>query len=63
MEADSVIDVTQIATVDRVALEERICVLPDWTIAQVDAGLGRADISAARLALARHSIEGDESTN
>jgi hypothetical protein len=23
-------------------LEERICVLPDWTMAQVDAGLGRA---------------------
>jgi 3-hydroxyisobutyrate dehydrogenase len=31
--------------------------------AAVDAGLGRAEISAARLALARHSIERDESTN
>lgn len=42
LEADSVVNVTQIATVDRSVLEERICVLPDWLIAQVDAGLGRA---------------------
>jgi mRNA-degrading endonuclease toxin of MazEF toxin-antitoxin module len=42
METDSVVNVTQVATVDRVALEERICVLPDWTMAQVDVGLGRA---------------------
>jgi mRNA interferase MazF len=42
MEADSVINVTQVATIDRAALEERMCVLPDWAVAQVDAGLGRA---------------------
>lgn len=42
IDADSVINVTQIATIDRVALEERIGLLPDWLIAQVDAGLGRA---------------------
>jgi mRNA interferase MazF len=42
MEADSVVNVTQVATIDRAALEEHMCVLPDWTIAQVDAGLGRA---------------------
>jgi mRNA interferase MazF len=40
--ADSVVNVTQIATVDRRALEERIGTLPDWLTAQVDAGLGRA---------------------
>jgi mRNA interferase MazF len=39
---DSVVNVTQIATVDRGALEERIGALPDWLMAQVDAGLGRA---------------------
>lgn len=39
---DSVLNVTQIATVDRDALEERISALPDWLIAQVDAGLARA---------------------
>lgn len=42
MEADSVVNVTQVATIDRAALEERMCVLPDWIMAQVDAGLGRA---------------------
>ena len=40
--ADSVVNVTQIATVDRHALEERIGALPDWLIAQIDAGLARA---------------------
>lgn len=39
---DSVANVTQIATVDRGALEERLGELPDWLSAQVDAGLGRA---------------------
>jgi mRNA interferase MazF len=39
---DSVINVTQIATIDRGALEERIGALPDWILAQVDAGLQRA---------------------
>jgi mRNA interferase MazF len=42
LEADSVVNVTQIATIDRGALEERISALPDWLMAQVDAGLGRA---------------------
>jgi len=39
---DSVVNVTQIATIDRAVLEERIGALPDWLLAQVDAGLGRA---------------------
>jgi len=42
VEADSVVNVTQIATVDRRALEGRIGALPDWLMANVDAGLGRA---------------------
>jgi mRNA interferase MazF len=42
LEADSVVNVTQIATIDRGALEEPIDALPDWLMAQVDAGLGRA---------------------
>jgi mRNA interferase MazF len=42
LETDSVVNVTQIATVDRGALEERIGALPDWLMVQVDAGLGRA---------------------
>jgi mRNA interferase MazF len=42
LEADSVVNVTQIATLDRGALEERIGALPDWLMAQVDAGLARA---------------------
>ena len=39
---DSVVNLTQIATVDRSALEERIGALPDWLMAQADAGLRRA---------------------
>ena len=39
---DSVVNVTQVATVDRGALEERIGALPDWLMIQVDAGLQRA---------------------
>lgn len=42
VEADAVVDVTQIATVDRRALEDRAGALPDWLMAQVDAGLSRA---------------------
>lgn len=38
---DSVVNVTQIATVDRSVLDERIGALPDWLMAQVDAGLRR----------------------
>jgi mRNA interferase MazF len=48
LEADSVINVTQVATIDRGSLEERIGALPDWLMAHVDEGLGRA------LALAHH---------
>jgi mRNA interferase MazF len=40
--ADSIVNVTQIATIDRGALEERISALPDWLVAQVDTGLKRA---------------------
>jgi mRNA interferase MazF len=47
LDADSVVNVTQIATIDRRVLDERIGALPDWLLAQVDTGLGRA------LALAR----------
>lgn len=39
---DSVVNITQIAAIDRSALEECICALPEWVVAQVDAGLGRA---------------------
>jgi mRNA interferase MazF len=39
---DSVVNVTQIATVDRLAVEDRIGALPNWLMAQVDAGLARA---------------------
>lgn len=42
LEVDSVINITQLATVDRSALEEQIGVLPNWLLAQVDAGLMRA---------------------
>jgi mRNA interferase MazF len=38
----SVVNVTQVATIDRATLEERIGLLPDWLLAQVDAGLRRA---------------------
>ena len=39
---DSVVNITQVATVDRNTLEERIGLLPDWLLGQVDAGLQRA---------------------
>jgi mRNA interferase MazF len=42
IEVESVVNVTQIATVDRRALEERICALPDWLVAHIDSGLARA---------------------
>lgn len=42
LDQDSVVDITQVATIDRAVLETRIGVLPDWLAAQVDAGLGRA---------------------
>ena len=40
--ADSVVNVTQIATIDRETLKDRVTTLPDWLMAQVDAGLRRA---------------------
>jgi mRNA interferase MazF len=42
LKTDSVVNVTQIATVDRLAVEDRIGALPDWLMAQIDAGLARA---------------------
>jgi mRNA interferase MazF len=42
LDADSVVNLTQIATVDRRALEECVGVLPDWLMAHVDTGLARA---------------------
>jgi mRNA interferase MazF len=42
LQADSVVNVTQVATIDRGALERRIGVLPDWLMAQIDTGLERA---------------------
>jgi mRNA interferase MazF len=42
LNADSVVNITQIATIDRAALGERIGGLPNWLTALVDAGLTRA---------------------
>jgi mRNA interferase MazF len=42
LSTDSVINVTQITTIDRHTLEERIGALPDWLLTQLDAGLQRA---------------------
>jgi mRNA interferase MazF len=42
LEADSVVNVTQIATIARDTLEQHLATLPDWLMAQVDAGLRRA---------------------
>jgi mRNA interferase MazF len=39
---DSIVNVTQLATVDRLALEDQIGDLPDWVMAQIDGGLKRA---------------------
>lgn len=48
LEDDSVVNVTQVATVDRDALEARVGTLPDWLGAQIDAGLALAlDLGAA----------------
>jgi mRNA interferase MazF len=38
---DSVVNVTQLATVDRAQLEERVGELPSWLVAQIDDGLRR----------------------
>lgn len=42
LDMESVVDVTQIAAIDRSVLEQRLGALPDWLMAQVDAGLERA---------------------
>ncbi len=42
VETASVVNVTQIATLDRRALEDQLGALPDWLMAHVDAGLCRA---------------------
>lgn len=42
LDTESVVNVTQVATIDRSVLEQRLGVLPDWLMAQVDAGLQRA---------------------
>ena len=39
---DSVVNVTQVATIDRTTLEARVGLLPEWLLAQVDTGLQRA---------------------
>ncbi|HWF33574.1 MAG TPA: type II toxin-antitoxin system PemK/MazF family toxin [Solirubrobacteraceae bacterium] len=42
LDSDSVVNVTQLASVDRATLEARIAALPDWLMEQVDSGLRRA---------------------
>lgn len=42
LDTESVVNVTQVATIDRSALEQRLGALPDWLMANVDAGLERA---------------------
>lgn len=42
LEQDSVANVTQLATIDRAALDQCVGRLPDWLAEQVDDGLRRA---------------------
>jgi mRNA interferase MazF len=42
LHAESVANVTQVATIDKGALEDRIGAASDWLMAQVEAGLARA---------------------
>ena len=42
LDRNCVVNVTQIATIDRRALEAQIGTLPAWLMERVDAGLGRA---------------------
>jgi len=42
LDGDSVVNITQIATIDRSAVEQNIGSLPDWLMAEVDTGLARA---------------------
>lgn len=39
LDGDLVVNVTQIATIERAALEERTGALPDWLVARVDDGV------------------------
>jgi mRNA interferase MazF len=42
LDDDSVVNVTQLATIDRTTAEESLGALPDWLMVQVDTGLQRA---------------------
>ena len=42
LDGDSVVNITQIATIDRNAVEQNIGSLPDWLMAEIDTGLARA---------------------
>ena len=42
LDKDSVVNVTQVATVGRAALDDRVAQLPTWLMTQVDDGLRRA---------------------
>jgi mRNA interferase MazF len=42
LDRDSVVNVTQVATLDRAVLEQRVGALPPWVMTQVDDGLRRA---------------------
>jgi mRNA interferase MazF len=42
LDRDSVVNVTQVATVDRDALDDRVGQLPTWLMTQIDDGLRRA---------------------
>lgn len=42
LDRDSVVNVTQVATIDRDSLEERAGLMPPWVMTQVDDGLRRA---------------------
>lgn len=42
LQSDSVVNVTQIATIDRRAIEDCIGALPEWLMTQIDAGVARA---------------------
>jgi mRNA interferase MazF len=42
LDSDSVVIVTQVATIDRAGLEDRIGAVPDWLMARIDGGLARA---------------------
>jgi mRNA interferase MazF len=42
LDRDSVANVTQVVTVDREVLEERVGALPQWVLSQIEDGLRRA---------------------